>query len=247
MSSWLVIGVEIAVFWPTKETKVNFHGKEIVLRPANGHIAPSVALNYDTSISFEDAVLCLRRFLSSLAWVEKSYIRETMITGGSHPFNVGRGRLADNINPNFNIDYLPEPMDQKAQLALALYREALSINSVPYSILGYFKIINIKYPKGKSIIDWIEKSIPYINDIFAKKRIETLRQNACASNIGEYLYVSCRCAVAHAFSKPIIDPEDPKDTNRLTEDLPVIKALAEYLIENEFGVKSYATFKAEHL
>lgn len=246
MSSWLVIGVESAVFWPTKETKVNFRGKEIVLRPSNGNIAPSVALNYDASISFEDAVLCLRRFLSSLAWVEKSYIRETMITGGSHPFNVGRERLADNINSNFNINYLPEPEDQKAQLALALYREALSINSIPYSILGYFKIINIKYSNGNNIKNWIDKSIPFITDFAVKKRLETLKQDSSMHNISEYLYGSCRCAVAHAFSNPVVDPEDPKDAERLTEDLPLIKALAEYLIENEFDIKSYSTYKAEH-
>jgi hypothetical protein len=66
-------------------------------------------------------------------------------------------------------------------------------------------------------------------------------------DIGEYLYESGRCAVAHAFNEPLVDPDDPDDTWRLTADLPVIKALAEHLIESQVGVKSALTYRKEHL
>jgi len=47
------------------------------------------------------------------------------------------------INPKFRIDYLPEHTNPKGQLCLALYREALNLNSKPFQFLGFFKIINV--------------------------------------------------------------------------------------------------------
>jgi hypothetical protein len=167
------------------------------------------------------------------------------VTGGSHPFHVGKGGLATYINPRFKIEYLPEVRDPRIQLALALYREALSVNSVTYKILGFFKVLNIKNAHGADQIKWIDEALPSIKEFYAIKRIEVLRSKA--ESIGQYLYASCRCAVAHAFSEPVVDPENPDDTKRLAEDLPLIKALAEHLIESEFGIKSYSTFRAEHL
>jgi len=64
---------------------------------------------------------------------------------------------------------------------------------------------------------------------------------------GNYLYVSNRCAVAHANAEPLVDPDDPGDRRRLTSDLPMVKALAEYMIEQHFGVKSAHTVWQEHL
>ncbi len=45
----------------------------------------------------------------------------------------------------------------------------------------------------------------------------------------------------------MVDPDEPGHTTRLQEDLPVARALAEYAIEVELGVKSRATIYAEHL
>lgn len=61
------------------------------------------------------------------------------------------------------------------------------------------------------------------------------------------MYESGRCAIAHAFSEPLVDPEDPDDSARLQKDLPLIKALAQHLIESELGVKSIQTIWSEHL
>jgi hypothetical protein len=44
-----------------------------------------------------------------------------------------------------------------------------------------------------------------------------------------------------------IDPENPSDLERLTQDLPLIRDLAAYAIEFEFGVKSATTVYREHL
>ncbi len=57
-----------------------------------------------------------------------------------------------------------------------------------------------------------------------------------------------RCAVAHAFHlNRVVNPDDPADLVRLSEDLPVIRELARIAIERELGVKSERDFHREHL
>jgi hypothetical protein len=65
--------------------------------------------------------------------------------------------------------------------------------------------------------------------------------------VGQYLYSSGRCAVAHAFNDPVVDPDDAADTLRLARDLPVVKALARRFVEVELGVKTRSTIYSEHL
>ena len=78
------------------------------------------------------------------------------------------------------------------------------------------------------------------------KRIAELKLSG-VQDIGEYLYGSCRCAVAHAGTDPTVDPENPDDMERLRLDLPVIRTLASYVIEKELGLKSSQTVWHEHL
>lgn len=133
---WLVGGVETTVAWPTQETRVRYQGHEIILRPATDQLAPSVVMEHHAPTTMEQALVVARQFLSALAWVEGMPIREIMVTGGTAVIGVGRGPLTNVISPHFRIDYLPEPQDPKVRLALALYREALGVNSIAYQFLS---------------------------------------------------------------------------------------------------------------
>ena len=48
--------------------------------------------------------------------------------------------------------------------------------------------------------------------------------------------MATRCAVAHAYSDPVVDPDDLSDLRRLSQDVWIIKAVAEFLIENDLQV-----------
>ncbi len=71
-------------------------------------------------------------------------------------------------------------------------------------------------------------------------RITTLQ--SIEPDVAKYLYVSGRCAVAHAYQSNVVNPDDPADLIRLRKDLPVIRELARIAIEREFGVKSECDF-----
>ncbi len=242
---WLVVGLDNGVPWPTAETRVTFEGHELLLRPETDTLAPSVVLKYEAPMSWEDALSLIHRFLSSLSWVERGRLEEIMVTGGSHPIGAGKPAHVRLVSSRFRADYLPAPANPKARLALALYRESMNVNTPAYQFLGFYKIINIVNSNGNAQKAWISVTVDRLEDHTAQSRMAELR--ADSENIGEYLYVSGRCAVAHAFNDPVVDPDDPRDTIRLKKDLPLMKALAEYCVEHELGVASLRAIWHEHL
>lgn len=153
----------------------------------------------------------------------------------------GKGRVISDAP----IEHIPDPDDPKAKLALALYREAMSVNVIPYKFLGFFKVINVLHGKGNEQQGWINKAISSIRDSRCLARIAELSKTE--TDLGKYFYTSGRCAVAHAFADPVVNPDDPEDIRRLASDLPVIQALAKQAVEQELGVKSYSTILSDHL
>jgi hypothetical protein len=245
MAPWVVVGVDSSVAWPTSDTEIEFGGYKMTLRPGSKELVPTIAFEYPSELTFDDALLIVRRFMSSLAWVERSAVREEGVTGGSHPIRIGWPLKGNVITHHFRQDYLPAPQDRRVRLALALYREALGLNSVAYAFLGFFKIINLVKKTGREQKDWINAALPSIKDHRALERKNELATTE--PDLGAYLYESGRCAVAHAYTEPIADPEDVADRTRLAKDLPLIQALAEHAIEAEFGVQSQDTVWREHL
>ena len=136
---------------------------------------------------------------------------------------------------------------------MAFYREGLSLeqSNIAYATLSFFKILNIVAPTYDKQKTWINGNIQnFGTSNYTKhevdRRCAELRATG-VSDIGKYLYVSCRCAVAHAGTTPTVDPESPEDLERLFKDLPLIRAMAAHVIEHELGIKSLSTIYREHL
>jgi hypothetical protein len=107
-----------------------------------------------------------------------------------------------------------------------------------------YKIINLLSSSGKQQFAWINQNLDKVWDREARKRIEII--TSAGENVAEYLYVSGRCAVAHAGIDPTVDPENLEDSRRLRLDRPLIKNLAEIAIEQHFGIQTPHTVWKEH-
>lgn len=239
--------------WPGEFTKLRLLDRDWLLWPKTAWDRPGIVIISRTSDGNEEATLAMR-FLSAFSWVHGCAIEdEGYWIVGSHPNSC----LRDEADPDpflksnqFLIDeydYLPFPIDDKAQLALALYREAACIQQPAYKFLSLYKILNIVLPDGRSgvaQIDWINSNISKITGHTACERLRDLRTNH--SDIGNYLYTQGRCAVAHAYVDPIASPDRPQDRRRLFQDMPLIKALAELMIEEHFLVESRSTIWRKH-
>lgn len=241
MDYWMNIGIKGEAAWPEKETRIMFGGQELLLRPVTKTSEASVHINLKTITEIE-ALTLINRFLSILAWCDDVPMENMYGAAGSTiPVAIPRNtsRSCGSCIGNYPF-YRDIEQDSKARLALALYREALTVNSVPFSLLSYFKILNIfwkdRYERGGSneLIEGIRSMLPKLSDREAINRIKQLTSSQ--TDVPKYLYESGRCAVAHAFSLPLVDPDDVADLRRLSQDIWIIKAIAEELIENELNV-----------
>jgi hypothetical protein len=210
------------------------------LKPLTKTTEASVHINLK-GITEIEALTLINRFLSILSWCDDVPMENLYGWSGSpKPVAIPRdtSRTCGTCIGDYPF-YRELEKDSKVILALALYREALTVNSVPFSFLSYFKILNIfwkdRYEKGSNeLIEGIRMLLPKLNDNEAADRIKQL--TGSQSDIPNYLYESGRCAIAHAYSVPLVDPDDVADLRRLSQDIRVIKAIAEKLIESKLKV-----------
>lgn len=253
---WVQCGIT-GMGFPPEPLTITFLSQTLYLIPGKpktegdpfGDLYPVVAFEH-SGMSFEDGQRLISAFINSVAWVRRASIRTAQFAGGSRVYGLSGQDAKALVDDRFELNYLPEPADEKARLSLAFYREGLTLNSIAYQCLSFFKILNIAFGSWKDQVAWIDANIEDARqrDAFRtrewekKAGFDTTKETA-----GSYLYGSNRCAIAHAHADPLIDPDDPDDRQRLTNDLPMVKALAEHFIEKEFGVKSETTIWREHL
>lgn len=248
---WLLANIDQDIGWPQKKVVVIYRGRKVLLLPATKKYYAAAAVMADDPALSEDKTF-LMQFLSALAWYSPGKIEIVQWTGFSTQgtlTNYERVPLAKRPGMTsifFRPTELPDPKNPEAQLALALFREGLSLNHLGYSFLSYYKIINMKYPNGKNQIEWIRKNLPALDKLhYLKERLDKLKTQH--TDLADYIYVSCRCAVAHAGTDPVYNPENIEDENRFYEIQPIAHALAKLMIENEFGIKNKFTIFGEHL
>ena len=248
-SRWFTVALSGVREWPDIDYVQRYDGFEFRLLAETDRSPPAISIELGRSIDSRAARVAIRRFLSAYSWTYGQPALEDFAIGAGFPGGVGKAVGAQGgvrfVVPNFWLEYLPATTDPKTRLSLALYREALGLNNDAYRFLAFSKIINVLFNGPAQQIAWINKTIPLLSDRRALDRVSILKTTH--TDLGAYLYASGRCAVAHAYASPLADPDSPEDTERLTADLPVARALAEYLIEFEQGVKAAETVRGQHL
>lgn len=236
MQSWMNLGVSGQCGWPTKRTEVAFGTVQFVLLPRTKENSASIHLEV-SRMEHLAAMTTVNRFLSVASWAYKEPLQNHYgWSGNPVPVPVPSENLALSINDAFLIRWNPLP-EPKQRLALALYREALTLNSIPYRFLGFFKIINILHKQGPAQVAWIKVTLPKLNMPHIKARMAQI--TASEPDVAKYLYESGRCAVAHAFADPLVDPDDLTHLHRLSADEDIVRCLAEFLIVHELNVPDY--------
>jgi len=238
---WWNFGVITQAIWPSEQKEIEYGGRKLVLMPMTRDNFASIHVEM-SGLSSVEAMTLINRFLSALAW---KCDEPAFCTGGwggnPMPVPVQRHDRRLGYSPSsFYPEYLVEISDDKAKLAIALYREGLSLESIPYKFLSFFKILNIFW-KDKTInnenliITELRHYLYRIDNEEAIKRVTYISDKF--GDAAQYLYKSGRCAVAHAYIDPIVDPDDISDSHRLSEDMCVVKCVAKNLIKEKFKIE----------
>ncbi len=238
--SWLSCRVTTQAVWPNEQKEVKYGKHTFTLMPLTKEHSASVHIELK-GISHIEGQTLIKRFLSALAWkCDALAITHNGWSGHSKPVPMSRHRIPCGDSSPLFPNEVYEIADEKAKLAVALYRDARSLDSVPFRFLSFFKILNIfwndKMRKGKNeLVEGLRASLLNLTEEDCIKRIKEIESRE--GDVANYLHKKGRCAVAHAFADPIVDPDVVTDLHRLSKDLWLMQKLAAYLIEKNFGIE----------
>jgi len=207
---------------------------------------PGVAMRLSDGIDQDEAESILYRFLSVLSWRESMPIVVAYRTGGGMVRMMGRrNEFGGATRGGFDFTDVICPEDEQPRIALALVREARSLNHHGYAFLSYWRVLELAFPAKVDRDSWMIATLPTL----AGQGVDRAINDIGLEDFGEiqkHLYVSSRCAVAHAMSPPIVNPDNPRDARRLQGELPIVRELAFRAIEERFGIDTPSTEYRKH-
>jgi hypothetical protein len=244
---WLVANVYTDSFWPITAQKVRWHGVDVWIMPVTKSTYPAVTMMVPNGKGVAECEELLLRFLSMLSWVEERGLMVDGVGGGGLPRPLGRFKENGlSICDEFDLSYFPEVTDANTMLALALMREGRGLNHAGYAFLTFYRVLEVAFPQKAKRVSWISASLSNLTGFGVKEALAGITVQG-VTDVGQHLYQSGRCAMAHASQQPIIDPDKPDHMRRLSSELPIIRQLAVKAIEEVFGVETSATNFGKHL
>lgn len=242
--SWMSLSVKTNIEWPVMETELVYLGRQFHLRPPNTFHAPDIIVECAAS-DFDSAHSAVLELMSVLSWLKRQRIEP--ITPGKHtssspPMQIGPPPQIQNITEGFDCRYFPDLSNQHARMALACFRDALQNTNVMQAFLSYWKLASLLYPDGKpDQFQFLETKLQALEPSSdAGIRIAELLKTGLTYRqlVQTHLYGERRCAIAHATSGFVVNPDSSGDLDAVRKDLCIMYALADSIIRNEFGVES---------
>lgn len=245
---WIVASIDQSFGWPKENLIILYEGFELFILgyQSESDLYPGIAVKLSEKMTGSKAKEIIPKFLSCINWVNDGFIRIKSWSGGNLPSRMGGDIAGKHLTTHFRLSYIPSGLTSDAYLALALFREGNALRFVHpgYSFLSYYKIINLINRKGAAQKKWIKQNLKQIGHD-GKKRKEELEKDGCV--VEDYLYHSCRCALAHAGTDPTVNPDDVDDNVRFHKDLPLIRDLAHEVIKINFLVATRQEIYRKHL
>jgi hypothetical protein len=240
-SRFLNMAADNHVTWPREPTLVKFGGHQFVLMPRTRENVQSVHLDLiGNRLDHNNATTVIRRFLSIMAWCDDNFATLGFgWSGNPVPVAVTKPELAFRTTPLYLFDR-KMPSTPEARRSLALYREALNAehNSlISYAVLNYYKIIELTQRDRGATKNWFRDNFAHARRFeHLKRSLDSFDKLRGTIEPHEYIYKSCRIAVAHAGKDSKSDPDDASELQRLHAAADIMQLLARHCIETEFKI-----------
>ena len=240
-SRFLNMAADNHVTWPREPTLVKFDGYHFVLMPRTRDNVQSVHMDLtENRLDESGATTVIRRFLSVAAWCDDNFATLGFgWSGNPVPVSVTKPELAFRTTPHYIFDR-KMPSTPEARRALALYREALNAEHsvlISYAVLNYYKIIELTQRDRGSTKNWFRDNFYHARRFERLKRsLDSFDKLRGTIEPHEYIYKSCRIAVAHAGKDSKSDPDDAGELRRLHAAADIMRVLARHCIEAELQI-----------
>jgi hypothetical protein len=240
-SRFLNVAADNHVTWPHEPTLVRFDGRHFVLMPRTKDKVQSIHMDLvGNRLDDSGATTVMRRFLSLMAWCDDNFATLGFgWSGNPVPVPVAKPELAFRTTPHYIFDR-KMPSTPEACRALALYREALNAEHsqlISYAVLNYYKIIELTQHHRGPTKNWFRDNFAYARRVeHLKRSLDGFDKLRGTVEPHEYIYKSCRLAVAHAGKDSESDPDDASELLRLHTAADIMQVLARRCIEVEFKI-----------
>jgi len=240
-SRFLNMAADNHVTWPPEPMLVKFDGHQFVLMPRTKDKIQSVHVDLvGNRLDANGATTVIRRFLSLMAWCDDGFATLGFgWSGNPVPVPVAKPELAFRTTSRFIFDR-KMPQTSQARRALALYREALNAKHsqlISYAVLNYYKIIELARHHRGPTKKWFRDNFAYARGFdHLKGSLHDFDKLRGTIEPHEYIYKSCRLAVAHAGKDSESDPDDASELLRLHTAANIMQVLARHCIEVEFKI-----------
>lgn len=216
-----------------QESYFEFRGRTIRWINGTAYTRAIVVIPTNNISNMQEDVDLANEFISAIVWRTQVPIRIVFGAGSAMRFIpiVSPQKVISGINIDISRENIDQPgISNRQILALAFYKEGINSTSIYYSTLNYYKIIELRFKGVKNdIINWINQNSEYLDQIGYREKI--VKINELGGDLGNYIYVSCRCAVAHAGQiDSIISPDKNEDYIRISQVIDMIKELAKKII-----------------
>jgi hypothetical protein len=240
-SQFLNMAADNHVTWPNEPTLVKFDGYHFVLMPRTKENVQSVHMDLTGNrLDDNNATTVIRRFLSIMAWCDDNFATLGFgWSGNPVPVAITKPELAFRTTPDYIFDR-KMPSTPEARRALALYREALNAEHnalISYAVLNYYKIIELTQRDRNATKNWFRDNFAHARRFeHLKQSLDDFDKLRGTTEPHEYIYKSCRIAVAHAGKDSKSDPDDASELLRLHAAADIMQVLARHCIEVEFKI-----------
>jgi hypothetical protein len=240
--------VETGVEWPRLETTIDFGGWKIIAFPPTADHDASLHLDVAAyGITLADGMSVLNQFLSIAAWLDDIFA--VLLPGLAGSGAATRQPRQTRLFPTSVMDGWTnswQPIhNERVRLAVAIYREAVNMqryHSLPYAVVGFYRILELTWPDGKARGTLIEH---HLGDILSGDTIWGWLQRAggysgdlTPSAVATYLREQCRHAAAHARSNPIINPDDASHQYQMGAAATLLRKLARQAMQADLGIST---------
>ncbi|MFZ5682795.1 MAG: hypothetical protein EKK35_13290 [Bradyrhizobiaceae bacterium] len=240
-SRFLNMAADNYVTWPKEPSLVRFDGYYLVLMPRTKDNVQSIHMDLTRNkLDDASATTIIRRFLSIMAWCDDNFATLGFgWSGNPVPVPVAKPNLAFRTTSHYFFDR-KIPSTSEARRALALYREALNAEHnalISYAVLNYYKIIELTQRDRGATKNWFRDNFAYVRNLeYLKHSLDDFDKLRGKTEPHEYIYKSCRIAVAHAGKDSKSDPDDASELQRLHAAANIMQVLARHCIEVEFEI-----------
>jgi hypothetical protein len=240
-SRFLNLSADNHVTWPCEPTLVKFDGHHFILMPRTKDTVQSVHMDLMANrLDDGNATTVIRRFLSIMAWCDDNFATVGFgWSGNPVPVPVTKTELGFVTAAHYIFDR-KMPSTPEARRALALYREALNAEHnalISYAVLNYYKIVELTQRDKNPTKKWFKNNFAHARRFeHLKRSLDDFDKLRGTIEPHEYIYKSCRLAVAHAGKDSKSDPDHASELRRLHAAADIMRVLARHCIETEFKI-----------